>query len=142
METIIPEFLKELKDSYESINSLSSKERRLLCNSIVDYFVSREIKFSLDTMDELAEQIVEHFPTEDKVFSKNKEILKGYAFFKYLFSNSLRNPGAIVVAEHTVGFFFVFITHVETWPNKPSTHPLQLIHLTSVRMKMMKKSNL
>ena len=36
-------------------------------------------------MDELAEQIVEHFPTEDKVFTKNKEILKGGNFFKGLF---------------------------------------------------------
>ena len=48
-------------------------------------------------MAQLAEQIVEHFPTEDKVFSKNKEILTGHRFFKDLFSNSLRNPGVIVM---------------------------------------------
>ena len=73
METIVPEVLKDLKDSYESKDFLSTNERRLLCSSIVDYFESRNIKFSLDTMDDLAEQIVEHFPTEDKVFSKNDE---------------------------------------------------------------------
>ena len=48
-------------------------------------------------MDEFAEQIVEHFPTEDKVLSKNNKILKGYAFFKYLFANTRRNPGVIVM---------------------------------------------
>ena len=73
MEKIVPELLKELKDSYESKNSLSTNERRFLCSAIVDYFESRHIKFRLDTMDDLAEQIVEHFPTEDKVFSKNDE---------------------------------------------------------------------
>ena len=95
METIIPELLNELKDSYESKKSLSTNERRFLCSSIVDYFVSKQIKFSSYTMAQLAEQIVEHFPTEDKVFSKNKEILTGH--FKDLFSNSLRNPGVIVM---------------------------------------------
>ena len=70
-----------MEDSYESKNTLSTIERRLLCSSIVDYFESRKIKFSSDTMHELAEQIVEHFPTEDKVFSKNNEILKGHTFF-------------------------------------------------------------
>ena len=77
METIVPELLKELKDSYESKNLLSTNERRLLCSSIVDYFESKKIKFSSDTMDDLADQIVEHFPTEDKVFSKNNEFPKG-----------------------------------------------------------------
>ena len=86
LETIIPELLKELKDSYESKNSLSTIERRLLCSSIVDYFESKNIKFSLDIMDDLAEQIVENFPTEDKVFSKNYEILKEGTFFKNLFA--------------------------------------------------------
>ena len=76
METIIPELLKELKDSYKSKNSLSRNKRHSLCSSIVDYFESRKIRFSSYTMDDLAEQIVEHFPTEDKVFSKNNEILK------------------------------------------------------------------
>ena len=71
MEEIIPELLKELKDSYESKDSLSTNERRFLCSSIVDYFQSRKIKFSPAKMDELAEQIVEQFPTEDKVFSNN-----------------------------------------------------------------------
>ena len=78
-------------------------------------------------MDELAEQIVEHFPKEDKVFIKNKEILKGQKFFKYLISNSLRNPGLMVMgASHAVNFFTVFVTschHVIKWPNKPTTHP-------------------
>ena len=81
MEEIVPELLKELKDSYESKYSLSTIERRLLCSSIVDYFVSRNIKFSSETMDDLAEQIVEHFPTEDKVFPKNSAMLKGRKFF-------------------------------------------------------------
>ena len=81
METIVPELLKELKDSYESKNLLSANERSFLCISIVDYFESRKIKFSSDTMAELAEQIVEHFPTEDKVFSKNNVILKGHNIF-------------------------------------------------------------
>ena len=81
MQTIVPELLKELKDSYESKNSLSTIERRLLCSSIVDYFVSRKIKFESDTMDDLAEQIVDYFPTEDKVFSKNKEIHQRSTFF-------------------------------------------------------------
>ena len=114
METIIPELLKKLKDRYESKNSLSTNERRILCNSIVDYFESRKIKFSLDTMDELAEQIVEHFPTEDKVFSKNKEILKEHTFFKDLFFNLRRNPGAIVmVLKNAVAFCTVLVTHVK-----------------------------
>ena len=69
----MPELLKALKDSYESNHSLSTNECRLLCSSIVDYFESGKIKFSSDTMEELAEQIVKHFPTEDKVFSKNNE---------------------------------------------------------------------
>ena len=82
MEIIVPELLKELKHSYESKNSLSTNESRLLCSSIVDYFESRKIKFNLDTMDDLAEQIVEHFPKEDKVFSKNNKILKDIHFLK------------------------------------------------------------
>ena len=139
MANIIPELLKELKDSYESKNFLSGTQRRLLCNSIVDYFESRKLKFSLDTMDRLAEQIVEHFPTEDKVFSKNKEILKGHSFFKALFSNSRRNPGVIVmVPKHAVAFIAVLVT-------QPTTYPLQnlLQHLPQVRMMMiMMKSNL
>ena len=80
MEKIIPELLKELKDSYESKNSLSTNERRFLCSAIVDYFLSRKIKFNSDTMVVLAEQIVEHFPTEDKVLSKNNVIRKGHTF--------------------------------------------------------------
>ena len=80
MEKIVPELLHELKDNYESKNSLSTNERRLLCSAIVDYFESRKINFSSDTMDDLAEQIVEHFPTEDKVFSKNNEIRKEHTF--------------------------------------------------------------
>ena len=71
METIIPELLKNLKDSYETEEFLSEAQCRLMCGSIVDYFESRKIKFCSDTMDNLAEQIVEHFPTEDKVFSKS-----------------------------------------------------------------------
>ena len=131
---MVPELLKELKDSYESKNSLSTIERRLLCSSIVDYSEKRKIVFTSYTMNELAEQIVEYFPTEDKVFSKNK----GHKVFKKLISNLLRNPGIIVmVTERAVGFFFVFITHVETWPNKPITHSLQKLTLTSrVRMKV------
>ena len=114
MEKIIPELLKKLKDSYETKDFLSAKECRLLCNSIVDYFESRKINLSLDTMDELAEQIAEHFPKENKVFSKNKKILKGHAFID-LFSNLLRNPGAIVmVATHAVAFSTVLFMHVET----------------------------
>ena len=74
---IIPKLLQKLKESYESKNSLSTNERRLLCSSIVDYFESRKMKFSSNTMEALAEQVVQHFPKEDKVFSKNKEILKG-----------------------------------------------------------------
>ena len=92
-------------------------------------------------MDELAEQIIEHFPTEDKVFSKNKEILKGHTFLKDLFSNSRRNHGVIVmVRTHAVDFISVLETHVETWPNKPTTNTLQnMLHaLRQVRMKMMK----
>ena len=85
METIVPEVLKDLKDSYESKNSLSETQRRLLCGSVVDYFENRKIKLSLDTMDDLAEQIVEHFPKEEKVFSKNNEILKEHNFFKNIF---------------------------------------------------------
>ena len=142
MEKIIPELLKNLKDSYKSKNSLSTIERSFLCNVIVDYFVRRKIKISSDTMDDLAEQIVEHFPTEDKVFSKNIEILKEHTFLKDL--NSRRNPGVIMmVPEHAVAFVPVFITRVETWPIKQTTHPLQKLSQTppQVRMNMM-KSNL
>ena len=95
-------------------------------------------------MDELAEQIVEHFPTENKVFSKTKVILKGHTFFKDLFSNTRRNPGVIVmVPTHAVDFIFVLEPHVESWPRKPTTHPLQnlLQALLQVRMMTM-KSNL
>ena len=114
METIIPELLKDLKDSYASNHFLSEAQCRRMCGSIVDYFVRSKIKFISDIMDDLAEQIVEHFPTEDKVFSKNNEILKEHKFFKELFSNSRRNLGVIVmVAEHAVAFISVFITHVE-----------------------------
>ena len=93
-------------------------------------------------MDNLAEQVVEHFPTEDKVFSKNNEILDIF-FFKDLFSNSLRNPGVIVmVLEHAVAFISVFMMHVETYSNKPTAHPLQKLSVTlpQVRMKMMKRN--
>ena len=135
---MIPKLLKKLKDSYESKNSLSITDRRLLCNSILDYFENRNIKFILDAMDDLAEQIVEHFPTEDKVFFKNNKIHKGGKFFKDLFSNSCRNPGIIVkVAPHAVVLFIVFIAYVEIWPNKPTTHQLQRTHLTQIRMMMM-----
>ena len=89
-------------------------------------------------MDDLAEQIVEHFPTEDKVLSKNNEILKGGKFFTDLFSNSHRNHGIIVmVAKHAVAFLSVVKIHVEKWPSKSTTHPLQHIQLTQVRMMMM-----
>ena len=115
METIIPELLNELKDSYESKKSLSTNERRFLCSAIVYYFVSRKIKFNSDAMDDLAEQIVEHFPTEDKVFTNNNEILKTYTFFSDLFSNSCRHPGVIVmVTQQAVALFSVFVTHVKT----------------------------
>ena len=143
LETIIPKLLKKLKDSYESKNSLSINQRRRLCNSIVDYFERKNIKFSSYTMAELAEQIVEHFPTEDKVFSKNNKILKAHTFFKDLFANSRRTPGAIVtVPKHAVAFLTVFATHVKEPPKKPTIHPLQKLPLTltQVRMKMMKKN--
>ena len=65
----MPELLKELKDSYEAKDFLTANERNFLCSAIVDHFVSSNIKFSSHIMDDLAEQIVEHFPTEDKVFS-------------------------------------------------------------------------
>ena len=141
METITPELLKELKDSYESKEFLSTNERRLLCSSIVDYFENRRIKFSSYIMDDLAEQIVEHFPTEDKVFSKNKDIFKGHTFFKAFFSNSLRNPGVIMMVPTLgVAFFSVVVTHVET--SKLTTHPLKnrSLILPQVRMKMMKRN--
>ena len=87
-------------------------------------------------MDNLAEQIVEHFPTEDKVFFKNNEILKAHTFFKDLFANSCRNPGIIVmVPTHAVAFFAVLVTPVEKWANKPTTHTLQKMSL-----KMMKRN--
>ena len=85
MEKIAPELLKELKESYESKDFLSANERNFLCSAIVDYFVSRKIKFRFDTMEELAQQIVEQFPKEDKVFSKNKEILKQHTFLNVFF---------------------------------------------------------
>ena len=79
-------------------------------------------------MDELAEQIVQHFPKEDKVFSKDKTILKRQNFFKDLISNSFRNPGLMVMgASHAVNFFTVFVTscqHVIKWSEKPTTHPI------------------
>ena len=138
MENIIPELLKELKCNYESKNFLSANERGFLCNSIVDYFVSRKIKFSLDTMDELAEQIVEHFPKEDKVFPKNNEILERHTFLKDLFSNSRRNPGIIVmVLTDAVAFFPVLVPYAEKWPKKPTTHPLQKLSLTLPQVRMM-----
>ena len=89
-------------------------------------------------MDDLAEQIVEHFPTEDKVFSKNNKILKEHTFFKDLFFNSRRNHGLIVmVRTHEVGFITVLDTYATQWPKKPKTHPLQnlLQALRQVRMK-------
>ena len=92
----------------------------------MDYFESRKIKFTLETMDDLGGQIVEHFPTEHKVFSKNNEILKEHTFFKGLFSNSLRNLGLIVmVQKHAGTFISVFIIHVKKWASKPTAHPLQ-----------------
>ena len=102
----------KLKDSYESKEFLSTIERRLLCSSIVDYFENRKIKFSSYIMDDLAEQIVQHFPTEDKVFSKNNEVFKEHTFVKDLFSNTHRNPGVIVmVPRHAVALFSVVVTH-------------------------------
>ena len=81
-------------------------------------------------MDDLAEQIVEQFPTEDKVFSNNIEILKTHTFFKELFSNSRRNLGVIVmVPEQPVAFISVFVTYATKWPKKPITHPLQKLSL-------------
>ena len=146
---IIPKLLQKLKESYESKNSLSTNERRLLCSSIVDYFESRKMKFSSNTMEELAEQVVQHFPKEDKVFSKTKEILRVYTFFKVLFSNSLRNPGVIVmVTVQAVALFTVFATLVETRASKPTTLPLQKLSLilpqeslTLARKFMMKKAS-
>ena len=73
METIIPEILKKIKEIYKRNKILSARDRRLLTNSIVDYFESRKLKFTIDAMDSLAKQIVEHFPTEHKVlFQKSK----------------------------------------------------------------------
>ena len=95
-------------------------------------------------MDDLAGQIVEHFPKEDKVFSKNKEILIGHTFFKHLFSNSCRNRGIIVmVPAHVVDFTFICDTHLKKWPNKPTKHRPQKLSITllQVRMNTM-KSNL
>ena len=118
MEKIVPELLHELKANYESKNSLSTNERRFLCSAIVDYFLSRNIQFRYETMDDLAQQIVQHFPTEDKVFSKNKEILKEHTFFKDLFLNSHRNPGIIAkLSSHTVDFISVLETYVAIGPN-------------------------
>ena len=82
LETIVPKLLKYFKDSYESKNSLSINERRLLCRSVVDYFESRKIKFSSYRMNDLAGQIVEHFPTEDKVFSNKNLILTNIRVLK------------------------------------------------------------
>ena len=77
-------------------------------------------------MDDLAEQIVEHFPKEDKVFSKNNEILKGHKFFKDLLSNPHRNPGVVVmVPKYAVAFISVLVTHVEKWASKPTADPPQ-----------------
>ena len=74
-------------------------------------------------MDDLAEQIVEHFPKEDKVFSKHNEVLKEHTFVKDLFSILHRNLGVIVmVPEHAVAFVPVFITHVKNCASKPRTH--------------------
>ena len=89
-------------------------------------------------MEDLAEQIVEHFPTEDKVFSKNKEIFKRRTFLKDLFSNSRRNLGIFVmVAIHAVVFIFVFTTHVETWVRKATARlQLQKLSLTLLQAKM------
>ena len=88
-------------------------------------------------MHDLAGQIVEHFPTEDKVFSKNNEVLKEHIFFKDLFSNSRRNLGIIVmVPSHTVDYISVLETHVERWRNKPTTHPLQKLALALRQVKM------
>ena len=94
-------------------------------------------------MDDLAEQIVEHFPTEDKVFSKNNAILKEHTFFKDLFSNSRRNLGLITtVPTYAVAFLSVVHTHALKYPYKPETHSFQkmLLTLPQVRMKMMKRN--
>ena len=65
-------------------------------------------------MAELAEQIVKHFPTEDKVFCENNEILKGRKLFKNLFSNLHRNLGVILmVPEYAVVFVPVFVAYVK-----------------------------
>ncbi|TMW41050.1 hypothetical protein DOY81_013870, partial [Sarcophaga bullata] len=66
LENIIPEVFNKCKEIYKKNKILSAKDRRLLTNSIVYYFESRNWKFTMNTMDSLAEQIVEHFPTEDK----------------------------------------------------------------------------
>ena len=72
-------------------------------------------------MDDLAGQIVEHFPTEDKVFSKSNEILKGRKFFKAFFYNLHRKLGVIAtVPEHAVAFWSVLTTYVETQTIKPA----------------------
>ena len=91
-------------------------------------------------MDDLAEQIVEHFPTEDKVFIM--KLLKDIVF-KDLFSNSRRNPGIIVMVPLiAAAFFAALVTPVTKWANKPTIHALQKMSLTlsQVRMMTMKRN--
>uniref|UniRef100_A0A1A9ZAT4 Uncharacterized protein n=1 Tax=Glossina pallidipes TaxID=7398 RepID=A0A1A9ZAT4_GLOPL len=66
LTTIIPAVLRYCQKNYKNEKLLTEKDRRLMARSIVDYFDSRNIRLQPQIMDNLAEQIIQYFPTENK----------------------------------------------------------------------------
>ena len=81
-------------------------------------------------MDDLAEQIVDYFPTEDKVFSKNKEIHQRSTFFNDFILQLTQKSWCNRGGHRTCGrLFFRFHNSrrnmaKQTKNTSTSTHPL------------------
>ncbi|KAI9576638.1 uncharacterized protein LOC119642194 isoform X1 [Glossina fuscipes] len=66
LTTIIPTVLRCCEKNYKNAKLLTEEDRRLMARSIIDYFDSRNIRLQPQIMNNLAEQITQYFPTENK----------------------------------------------------------------------------
>uniref|UniRef100_A0A1A9WJW6 Uncharacterized protein n=1 Tax=Glossina brevipalpis TaxID=37001 RepID=A0A1A9WJW6_9MUSC len=66
LTTIIPTVLRRCEENYKNQKLLTEQDRRVIARSIIDFFGSRGIRLRPQIMNNLAEQIIQHFPTESK----------------------------------------------------------------------------